>query len=153
MAASRAHYINLAKQLPPTLLRFLARYPPAAILHEAPAPAAAATTATAVPLSPYQTDRGGVSPFRFWKHPVTGKWQDPVYSLRRQADLAKLAHEHGIAELLPPSEKHVDTRIAKRVTEGLTVRGTGRGQRVKGHIYERKMVEKWVFSPVLCVCV
>ena len=145
--ASRAHYINLARQLPPNLQRFFARYPPASIL---PSAALITTepesTPPSTPSTPYQADRGGTSPFRFWKHPVTGKWQDPIYSLRRQADLLKLAREHGVEELLPQSEKGVEVRAAKRVTEGLQVKGTGVGQRVKGHIHERMMNKKWVAS-------
>jgi large subunit ribosomal protein L25 len=152
--ASRAYYIALAKQLPPTLLRFFARYPPAAIL--SPSSSTAVTTAGAPSPSqqtPYQTDRGGVSPFRFWKHHVTGKWHDPVFSLRRQADLLKLAREHGVEELMPASDKGIEFRTAKRVAEGLQVKGTGVGQRVKGHMHERMMIKKWVFFCGPCASV
>jgi large subunit ribosomal protein L25 len=128
--------IELAKALPPRLLTFLARYPPPSIL---PAGADPATTRTG-----YQEDTP--NPFRSIKHPVTGRWHNPVYSLRRQAELVKLARTHGVEELLPPTDKGTETRIAKRVGLGLRVKGTGVGQRVKGHKYERHMVAKYVMS-------
>ncbi len=145
--ASSQHYIQLAKTLPPRLLQFLARYPPAAIL-----PAATATTTTdtgATPAAPtaakatttlYQEQTP--NPFQATKHPVTGRWHDPVYSLRRQAELVKLARDHGVAELMPASVKSPEARLRKRVELGLRVKGTGVGQKVKGHQHERHLVAK-----------
>lgn len=122
---SPAQYIQLAKTLPPRLLRFLARYPPAAI-----------QTASATPtLTGYQQDTP--NPFKSQKHPVTGKWHDPVYSMRRQADLIKMARDHGVIDLMPESVKNPETKLRKRVEFGLRVKGTGVGQTVKGHLYER----------------
>lgn len=76
---------------------------------------------------------------------MTGKWHDPKYSLRRQAELVKLAREHGVEELLPYTEKGTETRLAKRVEFGLRVKGTGLGEKVKGHKHERVLVAKYVF--------
>ncbi|PKS06661.1 hypothetical protein jhhlp_007411 [Lomentospora prolificans] len=125
--------VSLAKALPPQLKRFFARYPPAAILPPTPEGAEA-------PKTSYQLARP--DPFRFWKHPVTGKWHDPVYSLRRQAELVKMARENGVEELLPESAKSTETKLAKRVEFGLRVKGTGAGQRVKGHAHERHILSK-----------
>lgn len=79
------------------------------------------------------------SPFQPWKHPVTGRWHDPKYSLRRQADLVKMAREHGVEELLPFTIKGTAERLRKRTEHGLRMRGTGAGQQVKGKQAERTM--------------
>ncbi|KAK7408969.1 54S ribosomal protein L25, mitochondrial [Neonectria punicea] len=126
--ASPSHYIQLAKSLPAPLQRFFARYPPATILPEN------------APKTFYQEERA--NPFRFYKHPVTGRWQDPVYSQRRQAELVSMAREHGVEELLPETRKGTEYRLAHRVEHGLRVKGTGVGQKVKGHIHERHMIAK-----------
>lgn len=131
--ASASNYIQLAKSLPAPLQRFFARYPPAAIV------------SPGSPATPSQEQRP--NPFRFYKHPVTGRWQDPVYSQRRQAELVKMAREHGIEELLPETTKGTEYRLAHRVEHGLRVKGTGVGQKVKGHIHERHMIAKYVFGP------
>ncbi|KAK7417197.1 54S ribosomal protein L25, mitochondrial [Neonectria magnoliae] len=128
--ASPSHYIQLAKSLPAPLQRFFARYPPATILPEN------------APKTFYQKERA--NPFRFYKHPVTGRWQDPVYSQRRQAELVSMAREHGVEELLPETRKGTEYRLAHRVEHGLRVKGTGVGQKVKGHIHERHMIAKYV---------
>src|SRR5258708_4178906 len=107
--ASAEKYIHLAKSLPPQLQRFLARYPPASLLPPGTDPETAQTS--------YQQERP--KPFEWLKHPVTGKWHDPVYSLRRQAQLLKLAREHGVEELMPPSRKAPDEQLAHRVEHGL----------------------------------
>ncbi|KND95243.1 Diphthamide biosynthesis protein 4 [Tolypocladium ophioglossoides CBS 100239] len=127
--ASSSHLVQLAKTLPPPLQRFFARWPPAAIL-----PAAEAKP------TPHQEQRP--NPFRFYKHPVTGKWQDPVFSQRRQAQLVQMAREHGVEELLPETTKATEYQLAHRVEHGLRVKGTGVGQKVKGHIHERHMIAK-----------
>ncbi|CAK7240277.1 MAG: hypothetical protein STHCBS139747_001715 [Sporothrix thermara] len=126
---SPAQYIQLAKTLPPRLLQFFARYPPAAIQ----------ATATAAPTG-YQQD--APNPFKPTKNPVTGQWHDPVFSLRRQAELVKLARDHGVADLMPESDKSPETKLRKRVEFGLRVKGTGVGQKVKGHLYERHLIAK-----------
>ncbi len=134
MAAAASKNIQLAMALPTRLRTFLARYPPASIL---PAGATVEMHKTA-----YQEE--SPNPFMPTKHAVTGRWHDPKYSLRRQAELVKLAREHGVEELLPFTNKGTETRLSKRVEFGLRVKGTGVGQKVKGHIHERRMVSKYV---------
>jgi large subunit ribosomal protein L25 len=144
MAANLQQYIKLAQSLPPRLTRFFARYPPQAIV-------GASTSDSSTPGSsePTQGQDGLTvpSPFRAQKHPVTGRWHDPVFSLRRQADLVKLAREHGVEELLPHSVKSTEYRLQRRMENGLRVKGTGIGQRVKGKESERMMKGRyvWVF--------
>lgn len=75
---------------------------------------------------------------------MTGKWHDPVFSLRRQADLVKLARKHGVEELLPHTVKGTEERIKKRAENGLRVKGTGIGQRVKGKESERTLKGRYV---------
>lgn len=58
--------------------------------------------------------------------------------------LVKLAREHGVEELLPQTNKGTEYQLAQRVEHGLRVKGTGVGQRVKGHIHERHMIAKYV---------
>lgn len=135
--ATPSQFIGLAKSLPAPLQRFFARYPPAAILPEN-------TSQTR-----YQEERP--NPFRFYKHPVTGKWQDPVYSQRRQAELVKMARENGVEDLLPDTRKATEYKLAHRVEHGLRVKGTGVGQKVKGHIHERHMIAKYVGGLVMAL--
>lgn len=164
-SATSQKYIELAKALHPRLQRFFAKYPPTQIL---PKQTRANTAAAAGEWSPSETARAPITvegktattatispdnptanptptnPFLPFKHPVTGKWQDPVYSLRRQAELVKLAREAGVEELLPFTNKGTEERIRHRVRWGLRVRGTGEGQKVKGHLYERLLAKKYV---------
>lgn len=133
--SSSKELVNLAKSLPTQLQRFFARYPPAAILPPA-------ADGSEPPKTAYQLDRP--SPFRFWKHPETGKWQDPVYSMRRQAELVKMAKANGVEDLLPETTKGSEYKLARRVEFGLRVKGTGVGQRVKGHAHERQIMAKYV---------
>ena len=97
----------------------------------------------ATPHTAYQADRP--DPFGWLKHPVTGRWLGPAYSARRQAQLFQLARRHGVEELLPPSARSPAARLERRVALGLRVKGTGVGQRVKGHAHERGMETKYVF--------
>jgi large subunit ribosomal protein L25 len=137
--AAPNRYIELAKALHPRLLRFLAKYPPSQILPT--------TTRT-------NTIKDGAiaNPFLPHKHPVTGNWNEPEFSLRRQAELVKLAREHGVEELLPFTSKGTEERIRKRVEEGLRVKGTGVGQKVKGHLHERMLAAKYVLSLCWICC-
>jgi large subunit ribosomal protein L25 len=134
--AFNMRYVELAKQLHPRLQRFFAKYPPNQIL-----PATTRTNTAAI--------EGGATtnPFLPHKHPATGKWHDPEFSLRRQAELVKLARESGVEELLPFTNKGTEERIRVRVEHGLRVRGTGVGQKVKGHLYERMLATKYVLYP------
>lgn len=61
----------------------------------------------------------------------------------------KLAREHGVEDLLPPTTKSPEAKLAHRVEYGLRVKGTGVGQQVKGHIYERQMAAKCVVLVIL----
>lgn len=133
-----AAHIKLALSLPPRLRTFFARYPPPSIL-----PSSDPTTYRKGDRTAYQKE--AQNPFKFTRHPETGRFHDPKYSLRRQAELAKLAREHGVEELLPYSKKKSDVRLEKRVALGLRVKGTGVGQKVKGHKHERHMIAKYVF--------
>lgn len=135
MATTPSKAIQLAKALPEPLQRFFARWPPAAIVPEG--------------TPPTQHQELRPNPFRFYKHPVTGKWQDPVYSQRRQAQLVQLARDHGVEHLLPETTKGTEYRLAHRVEHGLRVKGTGVGQSVKGHIHERQMISKLVLHHLL----
>jgi large subunit ribosomal protein L25 len=150
----RGQYIKLAQSLPPRLTKFLARYPPPSILSQTNP--STTTTTPSNPLEPSSvttsTDQqpsiaDGLpypSPFRARKHPITGKWQNPTFSLRRQAELVKLARNHGVEELLPPSVKSTAERIRRRAENGLRVKGTGIGQRVKGKESERTLKGRYV---------
>ncbi|KAI0483117.1 hypothetical protein GGR56DRAFT_226336 [Xylariaceae sp. FL0804] len=128
-AAVNTKYVELAKQLHPRLQRFFAKYPPNQIL-----PASTRTNTIANGATP--------NPFLPHKHPVTGLWHDPEFSLRRQAELVKLAREQHVEELLPFTSKGTEERIRHRVEHGLRVRGTGVGQKVKGHKNERMLPAK-----------
>jgi large subunit ribosomal protein L25 len=163
MAASQGQYVALAKQLPPRLTRFLARFPPPSILSEAQksssssSAAAAAATATTITtaLDTSSSDANATSeetrsalpplkssfpnPFLPQRHPITQKLHDPQFSLRRQAELVKLARDHGIEELLPFTVKKTAERGRAREENGLRVKGTGVGQRVKGKRWERTL--------------
>lgn len=131
--SSPAQFVQLAKSLPAPLQRFFARWPPAAIVP------------SGTPLTAYQSERP--NPFVAYKHPITGKWQDPAYSQRRQAELVKMAHDHGVQELLPETAKSKESRLAHRVEHGLRVKGTGVGQKVKGRLHERHMIARLVLKP------
>ncbi|EXJ81410.1 hypothetical protein A1O3_07702 [Capronia epimyces CBS 606.96] len=79
------------------------------------------------------------NPFLPRKNPVTGRWAGARIGLRRQAELVKLAKKHGIEELLPPSRKATAFKEARLLERGLRVKGTGEGQKVKGHKWERRV--------------
>ncbi|KAK7970773.1 54S ribosomal protein L25 [Apiospora saccharicola] len=131
-----SRYVELAKQMHPRLQRFFAKYPPTQILPRTMAENTIKDGAAANPFLPH-------------KHPATGRWQDPEFSLRRQAELVKLARTEGLEELLPFTHKGTEERIRKRVEEGLQVKGTGVGQKVKGHLHERMLFTKYVVTRYL----
>ncbi|KAL2072547.1 hypothetical protein VTL71DRAFT_11890 [Oculimacula yallundae] len=138
-----APLIRLAKQLPPQLQRFFARYPPQAIVSSSTlsstTPSADSPSSSADQIPTGQDGLVGPSPFRGQRSPITGKYHDPVFSLRRQADLLKLARKSGVEELMPFSIKSTQERLRKREENGLRVKGTGIGQRVKGKESERTL--------------
>lgn len=77
------------------------------------------------------------NPFLPHKNPISGRWRAPQYSLRRQADLVKLAKAYGVEPLLPPGKKSTEYKEQRTLEKGLRVKGTGEGQKVKGHKWER----------------
>ncbi|KAL9606541.1 MAG: hypothetical protein Q9179_000266 [Wetmoreana sp. 5 TL-2023] len=146
--AAPVEYVKLAQTLPPKLLKFFARYPPivkpVAIQQEV---ATASNTSSSNPNvnpaeSAFQTclaPTDSPNPFKPHKHLETGRWHDPVYSLRRQADLMKLAKANGVEDLLPYTLKGSQEGTKRREEHGLRVKGTGVGQKVKGKNWERTM--------------
>ena len=56
--------------------------------------------------------------------------------------LCKTAARHGVAELLPWSLKAPAVKMARREERGLRVKGTGEGEKVRGHKWERGMKGK-----------
>jgi len=117
----------------------------AASRQEPPIPAAESSSSDDGTASPTETrpaapvPRNGPhhNPFLPFQNPHTGKWRSPRYSLRRQAELCKLAKKYGVEELLPPSRKSAAFKEARALQKGLRVKGTGEGQEVKGHKWER----------------
>ena len=65
-----------------------------------------------------------------------------MYGLRKQAVICKVAREYGVEDLLPWSRKKSTVKQARKEELGLRVKGTGVGQRPKGHVWERKMQSK-----------
>lgn len=153
-----------AASLPQRLVSFFSRYPPqlhsAAVRRPAPRPKDAVVPQTPLP-SPYTPDRDakgtqGLKPNQwtpahsllvtsdnlrnpFLPHKRFGKWEGPRYGLRQQADLMKLAIKYNVEKLLPPSRKSPEFKEKRREERGLQVKGTGIGQKVKGHKWERTM--------------
>ena len=82
------------------------------------------------------------NPFLPKKAFKTGKWISPRFGLRQQADLVKLAKKYNVEVLLPPGPKSTEYKEAKRMERGLRIKGTGIGQKVKGHKWERTMEAK-----------
>ncbi|KAJ5895102.1 hypothetical protein N7495_006793 [Penicillium taxi] len=152
--------------LPTRLRNFFARYPPqiysSLVVPRQPAPEGEPVSANQTLPSPYTPDRevkGTVkedtaaysvsksilhnpkfrNPFLPRKVFTTGKWQGPRYGLRQQADLVKLAKEYNVEALLPPGPKSTEYKEARLAERGLRIKGTGIGQKVKGHKWERTM--------------
>ncbi|KAK5122463.1 hypothetical protein LTR85_004047 [Meristemomyces frigidus] len=160
MAAIQQH-ISIAQALPPRLLHFFKRFPPpqiaTATTSRTPTPqtiqiaentsssdpnAGASTTTVSIepPLdASNQAHAWKKNPFLPFRNPSTGNWHPPHFSLRRQADLFKLAATHHVLPLMPPSPKHPELKEQKRIEHGLRVKGTGAGQRVKGKYWERTL--------------
>lgn len=79
------------------------------------------------------------NPFLPSRNPVSSRWHPPVFSLREQGDIVKMATKYGVADLLPPGPKAKDYKEAKYEEKGLRIKGTGIGQKVKGHKWERTL--------------
>lgn len=153
-------------KLPLRLRNFFARYPPqvysALVAPRPTAPEGEASAEQNLP-SPYTADRdakgahkedreafsfsrallhndpSNQNPFLPRKIFTTGKWIGPRYGLRQQADLVKLAIKYNVEPLLPPSTKSTEYKQARLAERGLRIKGTGIGQKVKGHKWERTM--------------
>ena len=153
-AALREQHIAQARTLPRKLLQFLRTNPhPIIVAQPSPAPSQSGTievsetTSSSDPNAQMTTTHDIPSinsdpwtifnPFRPWKNPDTGRWHEPKYSLRKQADLVKIARGRGLEDLLPPGKKSTGERERRTVEQGLRVKGTGVGQRVKGKMWER----------------
>ncbi|KAI6250291.1 54S ribosomal protein L25, mitochondrial [Erysiphe necator] len=126
--AKSQELINLAKSLPPKLSRFFARYPPLSIIPPN-------YRKDSSPQPKYRF----INPFKATRDPNTNRWHDPTFSLRRQADLVKLAREHGVEDLLPYTVKGTKAKIRRKMKHGSRIKGTGAGQNVKGKESERTM--------------
>ncbi|KAL8729482.1 MAG: hypothetical protein Q9166_004730 [cf. Caloplaca sp. 2 TL-2023] len=149
---AQVEHVRLAQTLPPRLFRFFARYPPTVRSATGQQGAATSNTTSSNTLSAnsdlddtestLQTilaPSDSPNPFKPHKHPETGRWHDPVYSLRRQADLVKMAKANGVEDLLPYTIKGSQEGRKRREDHGLRVKGTGVGQSVKGKAWERTM--------------
>ncbi|KAF1351097.1 hypothetical protein BDV97DRAFT_293928 [Delphinella strobiligena] len=150
-------HLRLARSLPAPLLNFFKKYPPSALLSRRPVQSqvasvaentssadANATTSTQISTRTSESKLESSSlqsenPFLPWKNPVTQRWQPAAYSLRRQADLVKLAQKHNVVSLLPWSPKLPSEVERRRAEHGLRVKGTGVGQKVKGKLWERTL--------------
>lgn len=140
--ATAQHHIALARSLPPRLIKFFSKYPPRAIIPAATTPSSHPESATPVPNHLADTP----SPFKAHKFAITGRWHDPKFSLRRQAELVKLARQHGVEELLPYTAKGTAEKLRRREQNGLRVKGTGVGQKVKGKEWERTLKGRYVLN-------
>ncbi|GMG30094.1 unnamed protein product [Ambrosiozyma monospora] len=107
------------KKLPTKLQNFFTRYPPAPFKQYATKP----TLTTAEDANPFLPNI----------HPVTNKLQEPIYSLRRQSDLFKLAYKFGIADLMP-SLRNNKKFFQEKYDSKPVLRGV---LRPKGHKWER----------------
>ncbi|TFK32030.1 hypothetical protein BDQ12DRAFT_693164 [Crucibulum laeve] len=76
-----------------------------------PSPTPTSTQAAAIP--PIRLP----NPFIPWKNPATGRWVNPKYSLRRQADLVKKAKASGMVHLLPPGPKLKPSVLAAEIAK------------------------------------
>ncbi|GAB7337661.1 hypothetical protein MBLNU457_g2955t2 [Dothideomycetes sp. NU457] len=154
-------HIELARSLPPRLLAFFKKYPPktgsSAITNnessttENVASIAENTSTSISPSSEATTPDSNdqpltrttildpPNPFLPFKHPLSNHWHPPVFSMRRQAEIIKLAKEHNVVSLLPYSPKLPSEVERRRRENGLRVRGTGVGQKVKGKLWERTL--------------
>ncbi|OJI98081.1 hypothetical protein ASPVEDRAFT_37506 [Aspergillus versicolor CBS 583.65] len=156
---------SVLTQLPVRLRNFFARYPPqhysAAVTPPAEIPTPTPTETEPLP-SPYTPNRDAKgykhedpklspsrallqsnskypNPFLPRKNYRTGKWMGPRFGLRQQAELVKLAIRYNVEGLLPPGTKSTEYKETRRAERGLQVKGTGVGQKVKGHKWERTM--------------
>ncbi|KAJ5095948.1 hypothetical protein NUU61_005304 [Penicillium alfredii] len=86
-----------------------------------------------------QNNPSARNPFLPQKNFRTGKWISPRFGLRQQADLVKLAIRYNVEPLLPLGRKSTEFKATRLAERGLRIKGTGIGQKVKGHKWERTM--------------
>jgi len=158
-------HIELARSLPPRLLTFFKKYPPktasasiasppssttetiSSIAENTSSSDANANTSTSVSATSDSAEQSlsrttvldPPNPFLPFKHPLSNHWHPPVYSMRRQAEIIKLAQQHNVVSLLPYSPKLPSEVEETRRENGLRVKGTGVGQKVKGKLWERTL--------------
>lgn len=89
------------------------------------------------PAPPSTQSKFPPNPFLPRKNYETGRWAGARIGLRRQAELVKMAKKYKIEELLPPGRKSTEFKQARLIERGLRVKGTGEGEKVKGHKWER----------------
>ncbi|PGH28002.1 hypothetical protein AJ80_00257 [Polytolypa hystricis UAMH7299] len=155
---------GLVTKLPARLVRFFARYPPQyysaralgipssaeelEVPTDRPSPYTPSRDAKAPKPDPkahspslalLQTDPEYPNPFLPFKNPETGRWRGSAISLRTQNDLVKIANKNGVEELLPPGRKATVFKEVRSLEKGLRIKGTGVGQKVKGHKWERML--------------
>lgn len=155
---------DLVSKLPLRLRNFFARYPPqiysAAVRPPITEPETAAEESLPSPYTPNRDAKGfkkpdpkafspskallysnpeHPNPFLPRKNFRNGKWIGPPIGLRRQAELVKLAIKYNVEALLPPGRKSTEYKETRRAERGLAIKGTGVGQKVKGHKWERTM--------------
>jgi len=134
---------QLARSLPLRLQKFFCLNPPrlvnGALIAPGTLPPQSQPQSTTSAIPPPSSISRFVNPFQPQQNIKTGRWHPPLYSLRRQADLVKLAKEHGVEDLLPPTLKSTEATLRRREEFGLRVKGTGAGQKVKGHEWERTL--------------
>ncbi|ESW97297.1 hypothetical protein KL918_000904 [Ogataea parapolymorpha] len=116
--------VEAFEKLPLQLRNFFTRYPPSPFRQYA----SEQTLANAPDANPFIPNR----------HPVTGKVQEPVYSLRRQSDLYKLAYKFGVADLMPTLRNNKKFYAEKFETKPL-LKGV---LSPKGHKWERTYDER-----------
>lgn len=114
------------QQLPPNLSNFFKKYPPPPFREYSDRPTS--------------THADDSNPFLPNKHPVTNRWHEPKYSLRRQSDLYKAAYRLGITHLLPKlgnNKKFYEEKYANKTPMAGSVR-------FKLHKWERNLEARQV---------
>lgn len=128
MSASRLFNVTSPAEafakLPTKLQNFFTKFPPAPVKKYADQP----TLTTAEDANPFLPNR----------HAVTGRTHEPLYTMRRQSDLFKLAYKFGIADLLPPlangKKFFAEKQAASPILKGVLY--------PKGHKWERTYAER-----------
>lgn len=112
--------VSYFSTLPSKLQKFFTRYPPRPFKEYAS--------------RPVSTLDENANPFIANKHPITKRYHDPKFSMRRQSDLWKLAYRYGIQDALPPlgngKKLYQDKYDNKKMMRGVL--------RPKGHKYDKE---------------